>query len=285
MCNLGLKHFTLLQNSSKFGVILVYLTNMLEFISVLSNSKLQRNGGSQVIYAPLTAKQQDIHKQAQGIKLKWMLSSCLKWLPNVPEFESSSCTQVFLWAVAPSALMEDQHFPPHLFVSCEGYKRELAYKIRHDYKDTLNQKSQYIIYFIFFSRSCVSQWLSPPQYLKNQHKKILYNEVPLLKGQSPFWGSCVQQSYCRVSTASCNRRHYDQRKLCLWYGGQLNGSSTKPLHLLAFLRKHRTTGSGDPSQKSPCPSCYYSRSICRGDRSDLATGGWKSSLLSTLSGF
>lgn len=114
MCNLGLKHFTLLQNSSKFGVILVYLTNMLEFISVLSNSKLQRNGGSQVIYAPLTAKQQDIHKQAQGIKLKWMLSSCLKWLPNVPEFESSSCTQVFLWAVAPSTLMEDQHFPPHL---------------------------------------------------------------------------------------------------------------------------------------------------------------------------
>lgn len=78
MCDLGLKHLTLLQNFSKFGVILVCLTNMLEFISVLSNSKLQRNGGSQMIYAPLTAKQLDTHKQAQGIKLKWILSSSLK---------------------------------------------------------------------------------------------------------------------------------------------------------------------------------------------------------------
>lgn len=46
MWYLGLKHLTLLQNSPKFGVIPVCLANMLEFISVLSDSELQGNKGA-----------------------------------------------------------------------------------------------------------------------------------------------------------------------------------------------------------------------------------------------
>lgn len=46
---LGLKHLTLLQNSPKFGVILVCLRNMLKFISALSDSKLQGSRGAEVI--------------------------------------------------------------------------------------------------------------------------------------------------------------------------------------------------------------------------------------------
>lgn len=167
-------------------------------------------------------------------------------------------TQVSPWAVVPSAVMEDQHSPPPLQMTAKDTNENLVYKIRHDYTDTLTKSKVtiYCIFKIFFSRSHVSQWLSPPQYLKNQYKKILYNEVPLLKGQSPFWGSYVKQSYCRASTASCNRRHYDQRKLWLWFWWQLNGSGTKSLPLLAFFRKHTATGSGDLSQKVPCSSCY-----------------------------
>lgn len=114
VCCLGLKHLTLLQNSSKFGVILVYLTNMLEFISVLSNSKLQRNGGSQVIYGPLTAKQLDHTNKHRELNSSGCCFPVLNDSQMLLSFSPLPDTQVSPWAVVPSAVMEDQHSPPPL---------------------------------------------------------------------------------------------------------------------------------------------------------------------------
>lgn len=126
-------------------------------------------------------------------------------------------TQVSSWAVVPSAVMEDQHSPPPLQRTVKDTNENLHVR-SNMITDTLT-KSKVTIYnllflIFFWDLLFLSDYLHPNPWKINIRK---YNEVPLLKGQSHFWGSCVEQSYCKASTASCNRRGYDQRKLWLWF--------------------------------------------------------------------